>query len=136
MTSLCLATVLLCSLGDFLDQPIFVLKPVHIVGGYSLGRPPGGDLQLYEPGASAIIEQSVIRIGWDEEFILVEQYPLERPIVGVPDAHNPSWHIIVVSTGEHFTWQTYDDFMYFRDVVLQVPDTIEMRNARDVYYDR
>ena len=134
MISLYIATVLLCcSAGDFFQTPILLRDPVHIAGGYSLGRPLGCDLELYEPGYFTAIEQAVVKIGWDEEFILVEQHPRSGWIVGEPDSSNPRWHIIVVSTGKHFSWRSYDDSLFLRDVALRVPDTIEMRDAREVY---
>ena len=122
-----------CCPGEYFE-PILERDPVPIVGGYSLGRPLGGDLQLYEPGLYAIVEQSVVRIGWDEEFILVEQHPHGGWILDKPDTSNPRWHIIVVSTGKHFSWRSYDDFLFLRDVALRVPKTLEMRDAREVYY--
>jgi hypothetical protein len=135
-TSLCIVTVCLCcSFGEFLP-PILERDPVPIVGGYSLGRPLGGGLELYEPtdvlAEDAVVEQSVVRIGWDDDFILVEQHPSgdwtgERPQTDL------RWHIIVVSTGKHYSWRSYDDFVFLRDRVLRVPDTIEMRDAREVY---
>ena len=130
-----IAAVLLCCCGDFGDVgPIFFGQaPVEIVGGYSLGRPLAGGLQLYGPGPHAIVGQSVVNIGWDEEFILVEQHPLVGS-TGDPRHAYPRWHIIIVSSGKHFSWRSYDDFLFLRDTVLHVPKTIEMRDAREVYY--
>jgi len=142
-TSVCTATVFLCrSSGEFFS-PILDTDPVHIVGGYSIGRSLGCGLELlesaYSPqnssgplGYRTVIEPSVVRIGWDEEFIMVEQHFLPHCLGDRPNG-DPRWHIIVVSTGKHYSWRTYDDFVSLRDRVLHVPDTIEMRDADEVY---
>jgi hypothetical protein len=141
-----IAAIVFCCCGPAAElAPIYLERaPVEIVGGYSIGRSWGGYLELLEPpcdpqdgtgrlGYRTVVEQAVVKIGWDQQFILVEQHPHSGWILGKPDSSNPRWHIIVVSTGKHFSWRTYDDFVFLRDRVLHVPDTIQMRDAEEVY---
>ena len=116
---------------------------VDIVGRYSLGGSLGVGLQLYEPpydphdgmglAYHAVVEQTVVTIGWDEDFILVERHPPRVTLLHEPSTWHPEWYIVVVSRGEVHAAPSYDEFLRLREH-LGVPDTIEMRDARDVYY--
>jgi hypothetical protein len=118
---------------------------VYVVGGYSLGGPLGVGLQLYEPphyptdGTAltydAVVEQTVVTIGWDEDFILVERHPPRVAFLHEPRSGHPEWYIVVVSTGEVHSHLSYDEFLLLREE-LGVADSIEMRDASDVYYGR
>jgi len=115
---------------------------VHIVGGYSLGGWRGSGLELYEPpydpmdGAGlaydGVVEQTVVTIGWDEDFILIERHPPRVTFLHEPSTWHPEWYIVVVSTGEVQSRGSYDAFIRLREE-LGVPDSIEMRDAREVY---
>ena len=115
--------------------------PVEIVGGYSLGRPALGGLRLYLPpepsddGQGSWVEEAIVRIGWNEDFILIERHdlPLRRGLWQPLDFSHPEWHIIVVSTGEGSIRHSHDYFLKER-ARRGVPDSIEMRDARQVYY--
>ena len=117
-------------------------SPVEIADGYSLGRPTLGGLKLYgksykcydDPSATCyptVVDQSVIRIGWDDNFILVERHPLDTVIFATPDAENPSWFIVVLSSNT-----VYDNLPRekFTELIktLKIPE-IEMQDAMDVY---
>jgi len=138
------AGVILCCCGPAAELvPVYLERtPVQIVGGYSIGIPRGGGLQLYQapydPGDGmglayhAAVEQSVVKIGWNEDFILVERHPLGHWIRDQPDSSHPEWYIVDVSTGLVQCSYSYDAFLRSREK-LGVPDTIEMRDAREVY---
>ncbi|NIN69949.1 MAG: hypothetical protein GTO63_35755 [Anaerolineae bacterium] len=114
--------------------------PTELSGGYSLGRVFLGGLKLYAPpyvddqgeNYPIVVDPAVVLIGWDEEFILVEQHPLGDWIGDRPDSSNPRWHIVVVSTGEVYSDLSYESFLSHREA-LGIPDTIEMRSAYEVY---
>ena len=119
--------------------------PVQIVGEYSVGRVPLSGLELYKPpydprdggGLSypIAVREALVRLGWDEDFILAERHPLplEPATTDQPDSSHPEWYIVVVSTGRVHTSYSYDAFLTLREE-FGVPDTIEMRDARQVYY--
>jgi hypothetical protein len=123
--------------------PVYVEKtPVEIAGEYSLGKPDLGGLQLYgkaykcydDPSATCyptIVEQSVVNIGWDENFILVERHPLDTYIFATPDAANPSWFIIVLSSDTIYDNLSHERFTELIKT-LNIPK-IEMQDAMDVY---
>jgi hypothetical protein len=142
-TTLVFATISLCCFAAE-TVPVYVERtPVDIVGGYSLGRTPLGGLQLYEPpydpqdglglAYHAVAEQAVVSIGWNEDFIVAERHPLGYVLGDRPDSSHPEWYVVVVSTGEVRTSYSYDRFLNLR-AELGVPDSIEMRDARKVYY--
>jgi len=148
VTPFVIGAVFLCCFAAELVPVYLERTPVQIVGGYSVGRNPLGALQLYEPpyepqdeavrlAYPVVVQEALVRIGWDEDFILVERHPLppelERTLTDQPDSSRPKWYIVVVSTGEvHTTW-SFDKFLTWK-AELGVPDTIEMRDARQVYY--
>jgi hypothetical protein len=133
-----------CCMGPAAETvPIYVERtPVHIVGPYLLGRCMLCGLELHRPsdpdlgegGAyHVVVGDAVIRIGWDEQFILAERHPHEPCLTCQPDSAHPEWYTIVVSTGEAHTSRSYDRFLSLR-AELGVPDSIEMLDARKVYY--
>ena len=75
---------------------------------------------------------TVVRIGWDDEFILVERHPLEPWMTDQPDSSHREWYLVVVSTGDARFSRSYDRFLGFM-TEEGVPDTIEMRDARQVF---
>jgi hypothetical protein len=141
-----IAAVLLCCCGPAAEiafPPTVERHPTELSGGYSLGRVYLGGLELFGPphvsdeyfSYSTVVDQAVVRIGWDEDFIVVERHPLGHTIGDQPDSSHPEWHIVVVSTGEVHTTYSYDAFLTLRDQ-WGVPDSIEMRDASDVYRGR
>jgi hypothetical protein len=137
-------TLCCCCMGPWAETvPVYVERtPVDIVGGYSLGRPMLSGLELYRPsdpdlGESGayhvLVHEAVARIGWDDEFILVERHPQGTTFDDKPVSPHPEWYVVVVSTGEVRTSYSYDRFLDLR-AELGVPDSIEMRDARKVYY--
>ncbi len=116
--------------------------PIELSGGYSLGTILLGGLKLYEPSYvlegdttvkyPIVVDQAVVRIGWNEDFILAERHPLGHWIGDKPDSDHPAWYIVVVSTGEVHSSYSYDAFLHLREE-FGIPDTIEMRDAREVY---
>ena len=144
------AIILQCSLlgGPLAGQPGLPWcperTPVEIVGGYSLGRAClYGDLMLYEPpnhpkdhwgeGCVLVFRPVVVNIGWDEDFILVERYTLLDDLPFEVSKSHPVRYILVVSTGEVRYATSHDEFLHLRKE-MGVPDAIEMRDAREVYY--
>ena len=135
-----------CCMGPWAETvPIYVERtPIPIVDPYSLGRCMWCALELYRPSAPdlgeggtyhVLVDGAVVRIGWDDEFILIERHPLppDYAMTDKPDSAHPEWYIIIVSTGEVRTSRSYDRFLDLR-AELGVPDSIEMRDARKVYY--
>ncbi|NIV39571.1 MAG: hypothetical protein GWN58_62225 [Anaerolineae bacterium] len=139
-----LVTLFACCCGPAAELvPVYVEKtPVEIVGGHALGRPALSGLRLYgeaykcrdDPSATCyptVIKQSVVRIGWDEEFILGERHPREAWIFATPDASHATWFIIVVETSAVYEDLSQEEFAQrLRD--LGVP-SIELRDAMDLY---
>lgn len=123
--------------------PVSVEKPpVEVVAGYSLGRPALSGLRLYgksyqcRDDADAtcyptVVEQSVVKLGWNNDFILVERHPRDPFILATPDATNPSWFIIAISSGTIYKDLPYQQFI---DLIesLDIPN-IEMKNAMGIY---
>jgi hypothetical protein len=123
--------------------PVYVEKtPVEVVGGYSIGRPRRSGLRLYgiayeckdDPGATrypTVVEQSVVKIGWNEEYIIGERHPQEAVIFAKPDASNPTWFVIVVESNAVHKNLSYERF---EELVndLRIP-IVEMQDALDVY---
>ena len=126
--------------------PVSVEKtPVQITGGYSLGRPMLSGLEVYgkshpcndDPSVTCYqttIDQSVVKIGWDENFIVVERHPRAAVFRATPDATNPSWFIIVVKTNAVYENLSYAQFIK-RMETLEIPD-LELLDAMDVYKQR
>jgi hypothetical protein len=120
-------------------------ESVHIFGGYSLGGWLGQGLELHGPLCGlwdevgppydVVVEPTVVTIGWDQDFILVERRPPRVGFLHEPSTWHPEWYIVVVSTGEVHTSYSYDAFLHLRQD-LGVPESIEMRDASDVYYGR
>jgi hypothetical protein len=140
--SLSIPAITFCCFASEL-VPLYVEKtPVEIGDGYSLGKPALSGLRLCgipyacydDPSATCyptIVEQSVVKIGWDENFILVERHPLETLIFATPDATNPSWFIVVISSGivyENLSYKVFDELIK----TLGIRD-IEMQDALNVY---
>jgi hypothetical protein len=123
--------------------PVYVEKtPIAVVGGYSLGRPILSGLRLYgaehgcydDPKATCyptVIEGSVVKIGWDDKYIIGERYPDKDAIFAKPDASNPTWFVIVVESNAVYEDLSYDEFAELLGK-LGIPN-LEMRNAMDVY---
>jgi hypothetical protein len=136
-----IAAVILCCFAAEL-VPVYVERtPIPIVGPYSLGRCMWCGLELYrssdpDPGEGrtydVVVGDAVVRIGWDDQFVVAERHPHE-PSPSQPDSAHPEWYIIVVSTGEVHTSYRYETFARAAEK-MGVPDTIEMRDARQVYY--
>jgi hypothetical protein len=108
-------------------------EQLYIVGGYyePPHYPTDGTALTYD----AVVEQTVVTIGWDEDFILLERHPPRVALLHEPRSWHPEWYIVVVSTGEVHSDLSYDEFLLLREE-LGVPDSIEMRDASDVYYGR
>jgi len=143
VTPFLVATALLCCFAAE-TVPVYLERaPVQIVGGYSVGRAPLGGLELYEPpydpkdgmglAYHRVVEQALVRIGWDDKYILAERHPLGHTMGDQPDSSHPKWYIVVVSTGEVRTSRSSDRFLDLR-AELGVPDSIQMRDARKIYY--
>jgi hypothetical protein len=145
VTPFAIAAIVLCCFAAE-TVPVYLERtPIHVVGGYSVGRVPLGGLELFEPpydpqdseGLSypIVVQPALVRVGWDEEFILAERHPLPRytTMGDQPDSSHPEWYIVVLLTGEVHTSYSYDRFLDLR-ADLGVPDSIEMRDARKVYY--
>jgi hypothetical protein len=126
--------------------PVYVEKtPVEIVGGYTLGRSALSGLKLYgkaykcfdDPSATCyptIVEESVVRIGWDEDYILVERHPREAVVFATPDTGNPTWFIVVIASDSVYADLSHEEFTERLDA-LGVP-RIGMQDAMDVYKHR
>ena len=147
VTPVVIAVVLLCCCcpaAEVAFPPTMERDPTELTGGYSLGRIFLGGLKLYGPPIVYVVEgqehfdypiiadQAVVKIGWDEDFILAERHPLGNTLGDKPDSSHPGWYIVVVSTGEVQSRYSYDAFLSLREE-LGVPDSIEMRDAREVY---
>jgi len=123
--------------------PVYVEKPpIEIIAGYSLGRPALGGLELYGKAHECrdnpddkcypvVVEQSVVKIGWNDDFILVERHPLDTYILATPDATSPEWFIIILSSSSVHKTGLYEQFNDLK-ASLNIPD-IEMQNAMDIY---
>lgn len=141
-TPLIIAAFSFCCFAAELVPPMLERDPVNIVGGYSLGRVRLGGLELYgtpyEPADGigiaypTVVEQEIVRIGWNRDFILMEQHPLGHTSRATPDASNAKWHIVDVTTGRTYRYLSYEDFLLMREK-LGIPDAIEMRSAHEVY---
>jgi hypothetical protein len=134
---------LCCFAAELVPLPV-ERDPVEIVGSYSLGKTQGGRLQFYGPTYidengvlryRIVADEEVVRIGWDEDFILVEQHPVYDHFGTPPDPFLRKWYVVVVSTGREYHDLSYEDLLRVSDR-LHVPATIEMRDARGVYYGR
>ena len=123
--------------------PVYVEKPpVEIIAEYSLGKPALGGLRLYgkaydcrdDPDARCyptVVEQSVVKIGWNDDFILVERHPLDTYILATPDSTSPAWFIIALSSSTVYKDLSYEQFIDLMES-LDIPD-FEMHNAMDIY---
>jgi hypothetical protein len=141
---LVMAATLLCCCPFSWERasPPFDGTPVEIVGGYLIGRSVFNGLQLYAPPEPyygdydvtyrTIVYSEVARIGWDQDFILVERHPFNRAMDNAPDSSNPEWYIIVVSTGEVHSDLSYERFLSLREQ-LAIPENIEMWSAHEIY---
>ena len=72
-----------------------------------VGKPLLSGLKLYgkaykcydDPSATCyptIIDQDVVELGWNDNFIIGVRRPCDDVIISIPEATNPSWFIIVV----------------------------------------
>jgi hypothetical protein len=97
---------------------------------YRTSDPDWGERGTYH----VLVRGAVVRIGWDDEFILVERHPLplESARTDQPDSSQREWYLVVVSTGDARFSRSYDRFLGFM-TEEGVPDTIEMRDARQVF---
>jgi len=140
--SLFIVAIVLCCFASELVPVSVERPPVEIAGGYSLGRSTLGGLKLYgkeykchdDPNATCyptVVDQSVVRIGWDDNFILIERHPLDTVIFATPDATNPSWFIIVLSSSKIYDNLSHEKFAELIKT-LEIPE-IEMQDAMDVY---
>lgn len=140
--SISLTAMFFCCFALELTHVYVEKTPVEIIDGYSLGKPAKSGLDLYgkahtcydDPSATCytpIVKQSVVKIGWDENFILVERHPLDTWIFATPDATNPSWFIIDLSSDTVYDNLSYEKFTELIKT-LGVPD-IKMQDAMDVY---
>lgn len=140
--SLSLIAILFCCFASELVPVSVERPPVEIAGGYSLGRPTLGGLKLYgktykcydDPSATCyptVVDQSVVKIGWDDNFILIERHPLDTVIFATPDATNPSWFIIILSSNTVYDNLSYEKFTELIKT-LKIPE-IELQDAMDVY---
>ena len=123
--------------------PVPVEKmPVEIVGGYTLGRPPLSGLKLYrnehscddDPSATCyptIIGESVVKIGWNRDYVVVERHPRQAVIGATPDASNAKWVIIVAASHSVYGNLSYEEFTERLDA-LRIPHS-GMQDAMDVY---
>ena len=123
--------------------PVYVEKdPVELASGYSLGRPSLSGLKLYgkaykcydDPSATCyptIIEPSVVKIGWNDRFIIGERHPLDNVIFSTPDAMNPSWFIIVLQSDTISIDLSQEEFNSMLET-MQISN-LEMEDAMDVY---
>jgi hypothetical protein len=144
MLPLSMFVMAVCACGPAAELvPVYVERtPVELAGGYSLGRPALGGLHLYgkaypcydDPSATCyptIVEQSVVKIGWDDRYILVERHPLNPVIFATPDATNPSWFVVVLSSGRVHEHLSYAEFTGLIES-LGIAD-IDMQDAMEVY---
>jgi hypothetical protein len=139
--------IVMCCCGPAAElMPVYVEKtPIEIIAGYSLGKPSGGGLEFYGKQRMCfddhkstcyppIVEQSVVKIGWNDDFILVERHPRDTYILATPDATNPSWFIIEVSSNTIHSDLSYEKYTELIQT-LNIPD-IKMQNAVDVYKNK
>jgi hypothetical protein len=136
--------VFCCFAGELL--PGYVEKtPVEVIGGYSLGKPTGSGLSLYGPAYQCrddpratcyptVVEQSVVKIGWNDDFILVERHPRDTYIFSTPDATIASWFIINLSSGTVYKDLSYEEFSELI-AKLEIRD-IELQEPREIYEKR
>jgi hypothetical protein len=115
------------------------------VGGYALGRTLFSGVRLYgrgyecrdDPGATCyprVIEETVVKIGWSEEYIIGERHPQEAVIFAKPDASNPTWFVIVVDSNTVYKNLSRERFVELvGDLGIS---TIEVQDALDVYRHR
>ena len=133
-----------CFAGELLPASV-EKNPVEVIDGYSLGKPTGSGLRLYGPAYQCrddpratcyptVVDQSVVKIGWNDDFILVERHPRDTYIFSTPDATIASWYIIDLSSGI-----VYKDLLSeeFSELVatLEIPN-IEMQEPMDIYEQR
>jgi len=126
--------------------PVYVEKtPAEIVAGYSLGRPALSGLSLYgqayscrdDPDATCyptVVEPSVVRIGWNGQYIIGERHPRKALVFATPDAQNSTWFIIVVESNVVHEGLSYEEFAILLGS-LGIPH-IELRDAMDVYRNK
>jgi hypothetical protein len=123
--------------------PVYVEKtPVEVSGGYAIGKAWLGTLQLYghayecRDDSSAtcyptLVEETVVKIGWNQDYIVGERHPRDLTGFSKPDASNPAWFIIVVDSATVYQDLVYDEFVRLAGE-LDIP-RIEMQDAKDVY---
>ena len=142
--ALSLVIIFCCFAGELL--PGYVEKtPVEVIGGYSLGKPTGSGLSLYGPAYQCrddpratcyptVVDQSVVKIGWNDDFILVERHPRDTYIFATPDATIASWFIINLSSGTVYKDLSYEEFS---EIIakLEIRD-IELQEPREIYEKR
>jgi hypothetical protein len=130
-----------CFAGELL--PEYVEKtPVEIIDGYSLGKPTGSGLSLYGPAYTCrddpratcyptVVDQSVVRIGWNDDFILVERHPRDTYIFATQDATIASWYIINLSSGTVYKDLSSEEFSELIEK-LEIP-AIELQDPMAIY---
>lgn len=134
----------LCCCGPAAELvPVYVEKtPVKIVGEYSLGRSRFSDLKLYgkpypcrdDPDATCyptIVDKAIVNIGWNDDFILIEQHLTGESIFATPDSSKPLWFIIDIHSGlihESHSYTEYVELVEFLGI-----SGIEMQDALEVY---
>jgi hypothetical protein len=118
--------------------------PVPITGGYTLGRPPRSELKLYDPSYPCfddpeatcyptVVDEAVVSIGWDSNYIIVERHPRDKVLLATPDSSAASWFIISISTGKTYadlSWEEFTDLRQQLDL-----SEIQINNAMDKYHN-
>lgn len=143
MLAVVASTFLCCGACEIAADEIGILimsGPVEIVGGYSMGKPLGGRLEVWAPPVehedgvsySVVVGSEVVSIGWNEDFILAERHYLGEWIGATPDSSKPKWYIIEVSSGKVHGDLSGERFQSLIEE-LSVQDSIEMLNAEEVF---
>ena len=140
-----LTMIIFCCFASELLPGYVEKTPVEIIDGYSLGKPTGSGLSLYGPAYKCrddaratcyptIVDQSVVKVGWNDDFILVERHPRDTYIFATPDATIASWFIIDLSSGSVYKDLSSEEFSEFI-ATLEIP-AIEMQEPVEIYEKR
>jgi hypothetical protein len=140
--ALSLMVIIFCCFATEL-VPAYVEKtPVEVIDRYSLGKPTGSGLILYGPAYKCqddpratcyptVVDQSVARIGWNDDFILVERHPRDTYIFATPDPTIASWYIINLSSGTVYKDLSSEEFSELIEK-LEIP-AIELHDPVAIY---
>ena len=76
----------------------------------------------------------MVKVGWNDDFILVERHPRDTYIFATPDATIASWFIIDLSSGSVYKDLSSEEFSELI-ATLEIPD-IEMQEPMEIYEKR